>query len=228
MGTKEAVRPSGSTWTIPGTIWPVVLSLIKKVPGLNVAGSIRSLNSTVNGAFTGTPVIPLEGLVRSTNGATVSTKTAVVNVLWNCCVIRLPATSRTPWTVTVCVFKASSCSSGVKVIDSPSLESFTLPGISVVSCKTLTTPFTTDSGESGSAKRTIITPLTGKFIAPSGGSIWETAGAVTSGLNGSVSRADSWRFVRPSLSGSSPASLGFVGSSPGSFGLMRLTRNRLS
>jgi len=58
------------------------------------------LNCSVTMAFTGTLAAPLTGLVTTTRaGGVLSVVTPVVKLLWNACVIRMPAASRTPCTV---------------------------------------------------------------------------------------------------------------------------------
>src|SRR5437588_6041146 len=72
LGTNAAVRPLGSTCTIPPTFCPLVLSVMVKLTGVRAPGSIRLLNCNVNAVLVGAPVAPLTGLVWSTTGGLVS------------------------------------------------------------------------------------------------------------------------------------------------------------
>src|SRR5207245_6162368 len=75
---------------------------------------------------------------------------------------RLPVRFRTPCTCTLYTVRPVSASAGVKVTDNPSGESWTLPGTSVLPWNRRTLPVTTESGCSGSVKRTMSPPLRGK------------------------------------------------------------------
>jgi len=78
---NEAVSPVASTCTIPTTVLFVVWSVMLKVCGITVEGSIGLVNCSTSGALMGAPLAPCVGLICTICGAVVSVVEPVVNKL---------------------------------------------------------------------------------------------------------------------------------------------------